>query len=119
MRKNQSKGSAMLSFAIKRMMIRAEGYNYITPNDEHLLDTIALAYVNNERLSVKDLMNIAELGSPAHIHQRIQYLRSVNLIQYSKTDDKRRYQVEPTAELLKYFDKLGKAMKRVASQVKS
>ena len=43
--------------------------------------------------------------------KRIQKLRRLNMIEYERTEDRRRYQVIPTEELLRYFDQLGNLMK--------
>ena len=106
----QTKAEPMLNFAVWRQILRQKNLGYLTAKDEKLLDAVALTYAKNERLSVKDFMSKSALGSPAVIHRQIKFLKSMNLIAYSSTEDARRYQVVPSEKLLKYFDALGKAI---------
>ena len=53
------------------------------------------------------------MDSHAAVHKRIQKLRQLNMIEYQRTDDRRRYQVNPTEKLLRYFDQLGNLMKTI------
>jgi len=100
----------MLEFVIQRDAVRQKKLTNLTPRDERLLDIVALAYAQKERLSVKDLMSKSELGSPAVIHLRMKSLVADKLIELQDTEDIRRYQVAPTEKLLNYFDILGKTI---------
>lgn len=106
----------MLEFVIQRDAIRQKKLTELTPRDERLLDIVALAYVQKERLSVKDLMSKSELGSPAVIHLRMKSLVAEKLIELQDTEDTRRYQVAPTKRLLSYFDVLGKTIDALTVQ---
>jgi hypothetical protein len=106
----------MLEFVIQRDAIRKKKLTELTPRDERLLDIVALAYVQKERLSVKDLMSKSELGSPAVIHLRMKSLVADKLIELQDTEDIRRYQVAPTERLLSYFDALGKTIDALTIQ---
>ena len=64
----------------------------------------------NKRLSVIDLLENRDISSHAATHKRIQKLRQLKMIEYEKTEDRRRFQVNPTADLLHYFDQLGNSM---------
>jgi hypothetical protein len=106
----------MLEFVIQRDAVRQRKMAGLAPRDERLLDIVALAYVQKERLSVIDLMSKSELGSPAVIHQRIKSLAADKLIVLRDTEDPRRYQVAPTEKLLNYFDALGKTIGALTGQ---
>lgn len=41
------------------------------------------------------------------VHSRVIRLLHLKLIEYEKTEDRRRYQVNPTDKLLRYYDQLG------------
>lgn len=106
----------MLEFVIQRDAIRQKKLTELTPRDERLLDIVALAYAQKERLSVKDLMSKSELGSPAVIHLRMKSLVAEKLIELQDTEDIRRYQVAPTEKLLSYFDALGRTIDALTVQ---
>lgn len=106
----------MLEFVIQRDAVRQKKLTGLTPRDERLLDIVALAYAQKERLSVKDLMSKSELGSPAVIHLRMKSLVAEKLIELQDTEDTRRYQVAPTERLLSYFDVLGKTIDALTVQ---
>jgi hypothetical protein len=103
----------MLEFVLQRAAVRQKKLTDLTPRDERLLNIVALAYAQKERLSVNDLMSKSELGSPSVIHQRMKSLVAYELIELQDTEDIRRYQVAPTEKLLNYFDALGKAIQKL------
>ena len=100
-----------LEFLLSQPLLRKKKYDYITAQDEQLLMIVALAYVKETRLSVNDLLENRDIGSHDAVYRRIQKLRQLNMIEYKRTEDRRRYQVIPTEELLRYFDQLGNLMK--------
>lgn len=104
----------MLEFAIQHETIRQKKYAQLSAKFEKILEVVALAYVRQERLSVKDLMSKAELGSPAVIHVRMKALIAAQWIELHDTEDPRRYQVTPSEKMLTYFDALGRAIKSLS-----
>ena len=82
----------------------------MTAKDEQLLKIVAFAYVNGTPLSVTDLLENVDAGNRTSAHRRIQKLRQLSMIEYERTEDRRRYQVNPTEKLLRYFDQLGNSM---------
>ena len=108
------KNRAMLDFTEQHLLVRRKNFAQLDEKDERILNAVALAYVRKDRLSVKDLMTQRVLGSPATIHARIKFLRSKDLIEYKSTEDARRYQIVPSEKLLRYFDELGLAIKKIA-----
>ena len=113
MNANSLKRKVYLEFLISQRLLRQKKYDYITPKDEQLLSIVALAYVKKTRLSVTDLLENQDMDSHAAVHRRIQKLRQLNLIEYERTDDRRRYQVNPTEDLLRYLDQLGNSMNSI------
>ena len=84
----------------------------LEPIEEKILDIIADAHVTKARLSVKDLMNKSELGSPAMLHGRLQSMREKGWIIMAPTEDARRKQLELTSASLLHFEKLSKIMSK-------
>lgn len=84
----------------------------LKPIEEKILEIIADAHITRARLSVKDLMNKSELGSPAMLHGRLQSMREKGWINLAQTEDGRRKQLELTPASLAYFEKLSKIMSK-------
>jgi DNA-binding MarR family transcriptional regulator len=84
----------------------------LEPIEEKILEIVADAHVMKARLSVKDLMNKSELGSPAMLHGRLQSMRDKGWIALAPTEDARRKQLELTPASLQYFEKLSKLMNK-------
>jgi hypothetical protein len=84
----------------------------LEPLEEKILEIIADAHVTKARLSVKDLMNKAELGSPAMLHGRLQSMRDKGWIALAPTEDARRKQLELTPASLQHFEKLSNIMSK-------
>jgi len=111
MNANSLKRKVYIEFLISQRLLRQKKYDYITPKDEQLLSIVALAYANGKRLSVIDLLETVDIGSRTSVYSRIKKLRELNMIEYEKTGDRHRFQVNPTGDLLRYFDQLGNSMK--------
>lgn len=86
----------------------------LEPLEERILQLIAYARQNQERLSVKDLMGKRELGSPAMLHGRLKSMRAKGWILLADTEDARRKQLELTQAALLHFDKLSKCLLQAA-----
>jgi DNA-binding MarR family transcriptional regulator len=86
----------------------------LDPLEERILEFIARTSRTKERLSVRDMMACAELGSPATLHARITSMREKGWIMLSDTEDARRKQIELTSAALRHFDKLGEAFAKAA-----
>ena len=119
MNANSIKRKVYLEFLISQRLLRQKKYDYITPKDEQLLMIVALAYSKETRLSVLDLLENQDMGAHSTVHKRIQKLRQLNMIEYERTEDRRRFQVNPTADLLRYFDQLGNSMVALKKRLKS
>jgi hypothetical protein len=113
MNANSIRRKVYLGFLLSQRLLRQKKHDYITPKDEQLLTIVALAYAKNTRLSVTDLLENRDIGSHDALYKRIQKLRQLNMIEYKRTEDRRRYQVIPTEELFRYFDQLGNSMNSI------
>ncbi len=78
----------------------------LDPLEERILSQVARAQQQRTRLSVRDIMATAGLGSPATVHTRLKSMRHKGWVTLSDTEDARRKQVELTQDALRYFDKL-------------
>jgi DNA-binding MarR family transcriptional regulator len=118
MNANSIKRKVYLEFLISQRLLRQKKYDYMTAKDEQLLMIVALAYAKETRLSVLDLLENKDVGAHAAVHRRIQKLRQLNMIEYERTEDRRRYQVNPTEDLLRYLDQLGNSMMALKKSLK-
>lgn len=88
----------------------------LEPLEERILQLIAYARQNQERLSVKDLMGKRELGSPAMLHGGLKSMRAKGWILLADTEDARRKQLELTQAALLHFDKLSKCLQQAVKK---
>jgi DNA-binding MarR family transcriptional regulator len=86
----------------------------LEPLEERILMIVADANFSSERLSVKDLMSMSELGSPAMLHGRLKSMREKGWIFLAETEDARRKQLELTKDTLAHFDKMARCMLKAA-----
>lgn len=82
----------------------------LDPLEERILSWVARASQQGERLSVRDMLAVNELGAPATIHARLKSMRSKGWIMLADTEDARRKQVALTKAALDHFAKLSRAM---------
>ncbi len=88
----------------------------LEPLEERILMIVANARYSQERLSVKDLMGMSELGSPAMLHGRLKSMREKGWIYLAETEDARRKQLELTQAALVYFDKVARCMMKAVKE---
>jgi DNA-binding MarR family transcriptional regulator len=86
----------------------------LDPLEEKILERVARATQNKDRLSVKDMMGHSELGSPATLHGRIGSMCDKGWIALNDTEDARRKQIELTPAALRHFEKLAEAFAKAA-----
>lgn len=89
----------------------------LDPLEERILALVARAGQESERLSVRDMMAIDTLGSPATIHGRLKSMRAKGWLTLVDTEDARRKQVALTPAAWKYFDKLSRCMVQATQEV--
>lgn len=88
----------------------------LDPLEERILQMVAFATKEASRLSVRDMMAHAELGSPATIHNRLKSMRVKGWIMLTDTEDSRRKQVTLTQAALLHFDKLSKCLMQAVKE---
>lgn len=90
------------------------GLPSLDPLEERILSLVARRVQEASRLSVRDIMSIDSLGSPATIHGRLKSMRAKGWIELADTDDARRKQVALTSAALRHFDMLSTCMVQAA-----
>lgn len=90
------------------------GLPSLDPLEERILALVARKVQEASRLSVRDIMAIHSLGSPATIHGRLKSMRKKGWIELADTEDTRRKQVALTSAALRHFDKLSTCMVQAA-----
>ena len=88
----------------------------LDPLEERILSVVGVARQSEERLSVRDLMAIDDLGAPATVHTRLKSMRKKGWIVLADTEDSRRKQVELTPAALTHFDQLSDCLLQAAQE---
>lgn len=88
----------------------------LEPLEERILIIVANAHHAQQRLSVKDLMGMDNLGSPAMLHGRLKSMREKGWIYLAETEDARRKQLELTPAAMTYFDKVARCMVKAVKE---
>ncbi len=101
--------SKYLHFADELDRVRTK--NKLNPRVWRALRMIAKAYLQNNPIRTIDLMQMAEIGSPATIHKIIQYLIDQDMvaIQSDRHDGRVKYLI-PTSRASKIFRELAAKM---------
>jgi hypothetical protein len=55
------------------------------PNESALLQSVVLRWYENEPMTVRDAIGLAQLGSPATLHKRITRLREKDMLWLTST----------------------------------
>jgi hypothetical protein len=87
----------------------------LDPLEERILEFVARTAQTRDRLSVRDMMAVSELGSPATLHARIISMRDKGWLMLSETEDARRKQIELTQAALRHFDRLSECLVKAAN----
>jgi DNA-binding MarR family transcriptional regulator len=88
----------------------AQSLPILEPIELALLDVVSLKTIQQQRLSVKDLMGYSQIASPATMHKHIHAMIDKGWIFLVPTEDARRKQIVLTNAALKHFDRLGNAI---------
>lgn len=95
-----------------KVIEETEMLEMLTPVEEQMIKVIAIANDRRQRLSVKDLMSMDAIASPATIHKNLKMMREKGWIFLKDTEDARRKQLCLTPQAMSHFDRIGKAIKR-------
>ena len=80
-------------------------------NESALLEAVVLRWHEGQPMTVREAINLAQLGSPATLHKRITRLRAKDLLAtYSEPGDRRAKFLVPTQQALDHFHQLGQTM---------
>lgn len=108
---NSPWSTAYLRFLQLSRTLSSNDEKSLSANERALLEAIALAWFQQEPLSVRQAISIETLGSPATLHKRLAALRTKGFVDDQAVDtDRRTKRLVPTRKTLQYFDKLGGAM---------
>jgi hypothetical protein len=82
-------------------------------NEKALLQAVVLRWYENQPMTVREAIGLAELGSPATLHKRITRLRKKDLLSNLNLEGDRRAKfLIPTQLTLDYFQNLGQSMQQ-------
>ena len=82
-------------------------------NEKALLQAIVLRWYENQPMTVREAIGLAELGSPATLHKRITRLREKDMLSNLNLEGDRRAKfLIPTQRTLDYFQNLGLSMQQ-------
>ena len=83
-------------------------------NEKALLQAVVLRWYENQPMTVREAIALAELGSPATLHKRITRLREKEMLStLNLVGDRRAKFLMPTQRTLDYFSHLGQSMQAV------
>ena len=80
--------------------------------EEGLLNKIVLCAHQGQVILVGDLISLAELGSQATLHGRLNNLRAMSLIEMNADEDGRKKHVVPTKLAIKRYEELSKCLEK-------
>jgi hypothetical protein len=82
-------------------------------NESALLQSVVLRWYENQPMTVREAIGLAELGSPATLHKRITRLREKDMRStLNQEADRRAKFLIPTQRTLDYFQHLGQSMQQ-------
>jgi DNA-binding MarR family transcriptional regulator len=82
-------------------------------NESALLQSVVLRWYENQPMTVREAIGLAQLGSPATLHKRITRLREKDMLStLNQEGDRRAKFLIPTQRTLDYFQHLGQSMQQ-------
>ena len=85
-------------------------------NEKALLQAVVLRWYEDQPMTVREAIALADLGSPATLHKRVTRLREKEMLSTLNLEGDRRAKfLMPTQRTLDYFNHLGQSM-QVANQ---
>jgi len=85
-------------------------------NEKALLQAVVLRWYEDQPMTVREAIALADLGSPATLHKRVTRLREKEMLSTLNLEGDRRAKfLIPTQRTLDYFNHLGQSM-QVANQ---
>lgn len=103
--------TAYLRFLELSRAIKENDADALTANQKALLELVSLAWHSGEPMSVRQAIDLSQLGSPATLHKRLTFLRNSGYLEeISVEGDRRTKLLGPTVKTLRLFEQLGGAM---------
>jgi hypothetical protein len=111
--------SSYLNFVqIVKTLTASTDSNEMDPQAKMLLDEIALQHLNEQPLTVGDLMKLNHIASPATIHRKLDLLLNQQWVALTFAGENRRTKyIVPTKKAQAYFVKLSKALDKAVKSV--
>ncbi len=116
---NSPFASAYLRFLQLARVVQAlpEGLE-MDANEKALLQAVVLRWYENQPMTVREAIGLAQLGSPATLHKRITRLRDKDMLgTLNQEGDRRAKFLTPTQRTLDYFSHLGQSMQQAHQNV--
>lgn len=86
----------------------------VDANELALLEAVVLRWHESRAMTVREAINLAELGSPATLHKRVTRLRNKDLLTtVTEPGDRRAKFLIPTQKALDYYHRMGHSMLQV------
>lgn len=83
-------------------------------NEKALLEAVVVRWHEGQPMTVREAINLADLGSPATLHKRVTRLRQKDMLSTaSQEGDRRAKFLIPTSRTLDYFTHLGQSIQTV------
>jgi DNA-binding MarR family transcriptional regulator len=80
-------------------------------NEKALLHAVVLRWYENQPMTVREAIALADLGSPATLHKRVTRLREKEMLSTLNLEGDRRAKfLIPTQRTLDYFSHMGQSM---------
>ena len=106
-------GNTYLRFFRLMSAINNPAFPTLDDTSRKILEIVsAEAFLSNRYLTVKELIEMAAIGSKANLHNRLHGLVNSGFIKLVPQADARFKDIVPTAKTKKYFDMLSKALKK-------
>lgn len=84
------------------------GFEHLDANHKALFEAAAVHWAEGEALTVREMIDQSELGSPATLHKRLQSLIAQDFLKTeTEASDRRTKYISPTPKGLKYAHWLG------------
>jgi DNA-binding MarR family transcriptional regulator len=101
--------------AAVEMMLGMEQFGI---NEKALFEEVLLAWSKQAPLTVREIINIERLGSPATLHKRLTRLRAMDLVDATyRGNDRRTKYLSPTNKGLEFAKNLGEACTLVFQKI--
>lgn len=100
-----------------RKAAETEGLGNLSPDQLALLTLIGRHWFEGSPLSVRRLMQMRELASPATVHKRLHALKNIELVDFAESAaDSRKRMIVPGSKAIAYFTSASSAILQAAMQ---